>query len=455
MTCPLSTCDYDHVIVIDSQVVLEAKPLDQLPWADLFPGSVLLLVTRQVQSEIDAKKNDGRLGKRARDFNKLLEPFIETRTPASILGSPRIDVATLTNGPIDWALLDDLDRDDGDDRIVAQMINARVDDPARLVLLSHDMRPRDAARTHGLSAVRLPETWLREPDASPAARRIAELQERVRLLSVDQPQLSVRVELVGAGSWLYREVASGTPEQLLTLLERKLASAPAPRRSGRFDISFSSHDPTHADRLDAWETMMRQDIPLVHLGLSKLFAQHRLLITVENVGTVSAEDISIEIRSGNTRLHPSPYFVLIAGADAPQPRELYERISPFNPRDLISPRREPFTFYWEERGPGDHIIQSCASFRQGKVHQVEISVELLPSTSAKAQVGAVVTAANMKGDTRDQLLVDVERVVTPFDEMFDAERALPKIALPFDWPEDADSGDFTWYRNGGQEYDPD
>ena len=95
MTNPLVTTSYDHVVVIDTQVVLEAKPLDQLPWRDLFPGAVLLLVARQVQTEIDSKKNDGRLGKRARAFNKLIDGVIETRVPSPVLVDPRIDVATM------------------------------------------------------------------------------------------------------------------------------------------------------------------------------------------------------------------------------------------------------------------------------------------------------------------------------------------------------------------------
>ncbi len=181
----LSTTGYDNVVVIDTQVVLEAKPLEQLPWGDLFPGTVLLLVSRQVQSEIDAKKNDGRLGRRARAFNKLLDEFIETRVPPSILATPRIDVALLANRRIDWDSLDDLDRDDGDDRIVAQALNAILDEPSRLIVLSHDMRPRDGTLTHGLRAVKLPESWLREPEPSPEQRRITELEGKVRLLSAD------------------------------------------------------------------------------------------------------------------------------------------------------------------------------------------------------------------------------------------------------------------------------
>lgn len=167
VTANLSTSVYDNVVVIDTQVVLEAKPLGQLPWGDLFQGATLLLVCRQVQSEIDAKKNDGRLGRRAREFNKLLDRFIETRLPTTLTATPKIDVALMANGRIDWEVLDDLDKDDGDDRIVAQALHAFVDDRSRLVIFSHDMRPRDAAYSHGLSALKLPEAWLRSLNRRP------------------------------------------------------------------------------------------------------------------------------------------------------------------------------------------------------------------------------------------------------------------------------------------------
>ena len=58
---------------------------------------------------------------------------------------------------------------------MAQALNALIDDPTRVVLLSHDMRPRDAAATHGLRAMKLPETWLREPEPTPDQKRIVEL----------------------------------------------------------------------------------------------------------------------------------------------------------------------------------------------------------------------------------------------------------------------------------------
>lgn len=454
MTDALLTSDYDHVVVIDTHVVLEAKPLDQLPWSDLFLGSVLLLVARQVQTEIDGKKNDGRLGKRARAFNKLMDGYIETRVPSPVLANPRVDVATLANRRINWDALDDLDRDDPDDRIVAQVLNAIVDDPSRLVLLSHDMRPRDAARNHGLHAKKLPETWLREPEPSPDQRRINELEGRLRILNAEQPQLSVRLEVVTGEPWQYREVAEATPEQTHAILEQGLGTAPQQRRGGPFDLGgIGTYDHSHDDRVEEWEAVMREDIPLMHQGLTKLFAQHRIKVTVENEGSISAEGLSLEIRSGNAILHSVPYWVLVAGPGAPHPRLFHDRFSRFNQHPLVPRQREPFNFYWDERGPGDHLIVSCASFRQGKSYDVEVFVELLTGTVPKAQIEAIVTASNMKGDSKGRLLVDVELVPVPFDDVYDVDEARLKMRPLVDLPDQYDSEDFNWFRNGGSEYE--
>lgn len=454
MTNPLVTASYDHVVIIDSQVVLEAKPLEQLPWGSLFQGSVLLLVTRQVQSEIDRKKNDGRLGKRARAFNKLLDGFILHRVPSAIMETPKIDVATVSNRSIDWDALDDLDRDDGDDRIVAQALNAIIDEPTRLVLLSHDMRPRDAAANHGLRAVKLPETWLRDPEPTPDQKRINELEAKVRLLAADQPQLVVRLGIVTPEPWIYREVSAATVEQTQAVLSRELANAPRQSRGGPIGIGLGTYDYSHDDRVEAWEATMREDIPLMHRGLTMLHAQHRIRVTVENVGPISAEGLSLEIRSGNVTLHSMPYWVLVGGPPAPHPRLLHH-LPAFNPRNLVELRREPFSFYWDERGPDNHLILSCASFRQEKEYVVEVSVELLSGTPPKAQIEAIVTASNMRGDVKGHLLVDVERRSVQFDDVYDTAEAALKVRPLVDLSKDAESDDYFWFRNNGVEYEPD
>lgn len=81
---------------------------------------------------------------------------------------------------------------------------------------------------------------------------------------------------------------------------------------------------------------------------------------------------------------------------------------------------------------------------------------MLAGTPPKAHIEAVVTAANLKGDVRGKLLMDVSRVVTPFDQVYDFSDRLLAIRPPFDLPDgDLDSKDFAWYRNGGSEYERD
>ena len=197
MIDPMSTECYDRVFALDTQMVFEARPLEQLDWQSLSAGPVLLLVLPQVSAEIDARKRDGRLGQRARALNRQLDQSIETGEPATIVERPiRIDIAYVANRTIDWSPLDDLERDNGDDRIIAQALHALVDDPSRVELLSFDSRPRAAARRHGLRALKPQESWLLEPEPSPTDRRVAELENRVRLLQATEPKLRVSIRAV-------------------------------------------------------------------------------------------------------------------------------------------------------------------------------------------------------------------------------------------------------------------
>jgi hypothetical protein len=59
---------YSTILFMDSMVALQGKPLSALPWQEIdAAGPILVLVVPQVMSEIDKRKRDGRLAKRARD----------------------------------------------------------------------------------------------------------------------------------------------------------------------------------------------------------------------------------------------------------------------------------------------------------------------------------------------------------------------------------------------------
>ncbi|HYD12863.1 MAG TPA: hypothetical protein VEC11_08445 [Allosphingosinicella sp.] len=453
MSVVLNISAYARVLIIDTQVVLETKPLDQLPWAEFGQGPILLLVCRQAQSEIDAKKNDGRLGSRARSFNKMLDSFLETRLPAELsAGPPRVDVALVANARIDWDALDDLDRHDGDDRIVAQALHALVSDRAQLELLSHDMRPRDGAITHGLRATKLPEHWLRAPEPSPDERERARLERELGMLRTEQPLIEVRVEAITPLPWRKLVVEPASDEQTETIQSAILRAAPRQDGEDAFGLSSLSRDYSFDERKRKWrDRLIAKDLPAMHLGLQRLHAQQRVRITIENAGPITAEGLSLEVRSGNTTLHSKPYYVFVFGKPAPYPRAFHD---PLRHMDFgrLGPasRHEPFTFYIEEEGPGPVLIWSCSSFRQEKSFEVELSVELGTGTSGKAQVEAVVTARNMKGDVRAQLIAPIVDAKMRFDEVVDPATRHLIADLAFDPLDGIQSDDdVRWTRSDG------
>ena len=305
MAAALQTSLYQRVILIDTQVVLETKPLDQLPWSEMGEGPLLLLVCRQVQTEIDAKKSDGRLGRRSRNFNKLLDKFFERQAPVEIVaGPPRVDVALMRNSLIDWAAYDGLDSNDGDDKIVAQALHALVDEPDRIELLSHDLRPRDAAMNAGLPAIKLPEHWLREPEPSTQERDRIKLENELRVLRTEQPSIEVSIEAITPQPWTKVIVSPASDDEARIITAAILQAAPRHERSNIHGFAVFDYDTSFDRRHQEWrENFLYKDLPAMHLGLQKLHAQNRIRVRIENIGPISAEGLSLEVRSGNMTLH--------------------------------------------------------------------------------------------------------------------------------------------------------
>lgn len=452
MSNSLDASAYDRIIVIDTQVVLETQPLDQLPWGELGDGPILLLVCRQVQSEIDAKKNDGRLGTRARKFNHLLDDFLERRLPTNLReSSPRVDVALLSNDRIDWSSLNDLDPDDGDDKIIGQALYARMDDRSRIEILSYDMRPRDAAATHGLKAIKLPEHWLRAPEPSPTERERTRLENELRVLRTDQPAIEITLETITPTPWTRMIVQEASPEQLENIKVAILRKAP---RQDDNDTLFSSlnRDYSFDERKRKWQDrLVNDELPNMHSALERLHGQQRVTVIIKNVGSITAEGLSLEIRSGNLVLHTIPYYVLVFGTPAPYPRYFHDPMRHMNLGSLRpQSRHEPFSFYLEEEGPGPAIIWSCSSFRQEKIFRTEISVEITSKTGSKAHIEAVVTARNLKGDERAQIIVPITDQNLRFEEAVDPSTRQLAVPLAYDALDDVETDDdVQWFRNNG------
>lgn len=436
-------------------MIFEARPLAQLDWSSLSAGPILLLILPQVSVEVDARKRDGRLAQRARDLNRLIEPSIDSDAVVTIIEQPiRVDIAYVAAGVIDWSALDDFERDSGDDRIVAQALYALVDDPARIEMMSFDSRPRARARQLGLRAVKPDESWLLDPEPSSADRRVAELERQVRLLQANEPHLRVAIRLLHEPPLIRYQVAPLLPATIEPIVRMIVAKNPRRRTGGMMDLGLH-RNANYSEEYDAYvEELGAIDIPNLHLGVMRQFSQYGLEVTIENVGVLAAQHVTVELTSGNAVLHPALYLVDIFGPPPPSTQR-----DPFgNIRGLSQHPARPdrATFILEDsEDPAVQVEYRCEDFRHGRTQSLDAVLELPDTIGTTAHIEVRVTAANMRGDVVERLIVPVvtqERILgdlVDLDQL--AFREAPPIRdLLIPLLEDEDERDtITRYRNDG------
>ena len=455
MTERLGTSAYDRVFALDTQMVFEARPLEQLDWQSLSPGPILLLVLPQVSAEVDARKRDGRLGQRARALNRQLDPSIESGAPAMIVERPiRVDLAYVAAGQIDWSALDDLEKDNGDDRIVAQALHALVDDPARIELMSFDSRPRAAARRHGLRATKPAESWLLDPEPSATDRRVVELERQVKLLQTTEPELRVSVRAVNQVPLAMHRLQP-FPEELVTTVSRVVvAKHPRERVGGIYGLPSLHQNSHYDDEYDDWEKALRElDIPALHLGVARQFNAYAIEIELENAGALAAEHVTVELRSGNAALHAQPFMIDLFGPPPPSTeRNLLHRF-PSLAQQFSRPDRTSFAVEASE-APDVQVEYRCEDFRHGRRQTLMAVLELTDRTGSAAHVEVRVTAGNMRGDVTARLVAAVTEQDTVLGDLIDLDKLGLRVAPPtrdlIVAAMKEDDGRLTRYRNDGR-----
>ncbi|RWB20406.1 MAG: hypothetical protein EOQ40_15175 [Mesorhizobium sp.] len=390
---------YSTIVFIDSMVALEGKPLDTMPWDELDPtGPILVLVVSQVNSEIDKRKRDGRLAKRARAFNRLISPAAETSTPHRISnGPPAIDIAIVRHRRIDWDQYDDLDPDGGDDRVVAQILNARDVPDQRKLLLTNDTNPIAIGSRHGLRSWRMPDHWLADPEPSPSDKEVARLKARVRELEQAQPNVEISLTYgVDQPQTVFR--VDPVPTEA-----RKAITSHIIRQNPRQDDDspFNLHpDYSYDDRYRDYRTKI---VPAysasIHRFLEVHYAQVPFTLCVKNVGVLQAESLVLTLTSRGGSLHNRFTCYPIFGPAAPKPKSGilgHFRLSADDIQAAMVGRHEMFFAVGPDRG--STIEVHCADFRHGRRWEFEGIATIDPhSDEGPFVIDVGVTASNMRG----------------------------------------------------------
>lgn len=393
--------DFPTKIFLDSNVILECLPLINLPWYEIDPiGPILILVTPTVLREVDSKKGDGRVGLRAREFSRLIAPIAEHGMPINIVTeSANIHIAIARCRRIDWDSYDDLNQSEGDEKIIAEVLNVKGVPMEQRRVVSKDSYPLILAQRHGLKTHRVPDAWLPPLGLSPQENEIAKLKKQIKVYEKTEPEFKIKHEVQAAPVEVH-QVQELTEVEISQLTREIITSNPKPEQKQDL-LSFMQHDSSLDER---YEKYARQTVPVFvrdyHKKLELLFDQIPFTLFVENTGKVRAEHANIDIHIVGGWFNQKP---ILAGLrpSSPKIKNPLHRpiILPHIPTKRVAGRHE---IEVNLARCSEHLLAQCEDFRQGQKWEFNGVVWLDPHRHGEVVIIVKITAANLHGEFQTQ-----------------------------------------------------
>lgn len=395
--------DYSTIVFIDSMIALECKPFGSLRWSDFDKtGRILVMVVPQVNAEIDKRKRDGRLGKRAREFNRLIAPAAESGVPEMVSkGSPEVSICVARCSRINWDALDEFDPQEGDHKVVAQILHAKDIPDERKILLSQDTNPIFLASSKGIACRRLPEGWLLEPEPHPKDKEITRLNQQVRELKASEPEIEISLSLgVGEPLTVYRvnPLEDGEKEALTAKLRAQ--NPRAQQNTNPYSIGLDlSYDSEYDEKYDSF---IRRKIPdyisRVHTGIEWLYAQFPLHLEVSNSGKIQAEELIISLKASGGLIHDKFVMDGVFPPFAPRPEPYKMHMPNFGSQNFRQPLRDRHEVVFMNDPDGSDLIQfQCSDYRHGRVWTFDGIGTTMLHGNGLFQIEVEITAANIRG----------------------------------------------------------
>lgn len=420
---------FSVVAFIDSNVALECLALEQLPWREISNiDPVLVLVTPTVLQEVDSKKNHARIGDHARRFNRTMRPLLGERATVVIRQSPapQVEVALADCGRIDWEQYPDLDPDEPDSRIVAQALAARGPSQECRVVVSQDIRPLHLARRHGLRTHHIGDNWLRPKEKSESEKRVDSLNREIDAIKSRQPKLTLSFS-ANKGSVSVHKIRDLSTQERKDIADTIIRLHPMPeqkRDSSGFYNPLNDHDHTLSERYKRWEAEVIPQFVLEYERKLELnFGQIEIIFRVENVGQVPAESLLIQLAAKGGWLNDRYVVVSPVGPRSPKVRlnSLFipRNFKDHNFRSIAQPGKHEFVVLdTPNRSKSAQI--ACTDFRHGYDYEYRM-VGWVDPNADEFCVEAVVTAANLYGETKGTLTVEKNVLETGVFDLVDHE----------------------------------
>lgn len=424
---------------LDANIALEGRPLTDLPWQELdADGPIIALMTPTAMNEVDSKKQDGRLGKRAREFNRLIGSVAAGGPPIVIReSSPRVELALSRASRIPWDQLDDLDPNDGDSCIVAEALHARDMNADGKIVVSHDIKSIRLASDHDMQTLHVTDDWLRAPEPSPHDKEVQRLKGKLAEYEAKEPEFEINIEILDGEPVSVVQIEDLTDAERARIERKIIADNPKrdQARNGAYGMipEPALYDSSYDDRYKAYLQRIPEFMANYEQRLERLFNQTRFRVSVANVGKMQAENLLIEVNVSSGWLHDRYVYVSPAGPTAPEPRAT-PLFGGFDlnrlPTVPYQARRHEFAF---KDAPNwrSWFSVTCEDFRNTEDWIYDGMLGIDPRAT-ETKIIVTVTASNFRGKAQAEKLIERKQGKFHISKLVDQETLKPLADTPID-----------------------
>jgi hypothetical protein len=388
---------YDLIVAVDSNIILENKPLEQIGWRKIGKFSrVLVVIVPQVSTEIDKFKLNNRLSERVRAFNRHLKKFVKTEMPVELRAKdPQVSLAFMHPGVVDWDALN-LDPREADDKVVGQIAKIKSETRLNIKFLSGDTNPVHLAKGLGIDAEFPDESWLLPADPNPHDKKIREYEAKIKLLESQLPTIEVVVDFEPSPLEFY-EIEPPSEGQLIDLIKRHWLTDAAMHSTPAISFNLQSGKRVISkEDIDRYNFKMRRDSKDIHKRSSLVRNQFFANVCIENSGKIAAEDLRIEFACSGVKFSENLYFDVGWPPRKPDPNR-------YRPQASIQPvplpqfmDQERVDFEIDEVDPSRAIL-TCKMFRQARSFSFLIFGAMEVNSSPVLSVKSATSCRNGSG----------------------------------------------------------
>lgn len=319
------------VLFLDTNILLHCKDLKELPWKDIqSKDSLLLIISRPVQKEVDRLKNDGnsKRAKKARNVTKILREIVFSVDSKTNIrpSNPSVDISIVPRLRGTNEIPDTLDMSSADDQILAEMIAYIEKNPDdEVALLTQDINLLTTAKNLDLPFHPIPDDWLLPVPPDQRDKEIKNLKEHLKGLQSSFPKVEIEVmnnerDIIDSLSievLSYKELEVAELKELVEIIKdknpiqtvfddiemRKLARSNS-AVSRTMGITYEYEPPNQEvvekyqnEEYPSWLKRVEDFIESLPYKLGLPFRSANIYFSVNNIGSIPVEDMLVEFNS--------------------------------------------------------------------------------------------------------------------------------------------------------------